>query len=50
MTTPPDATARRHSGRDDCTIDQDWERYSPDEHQVWTTLYERQTALLPGRA
>ena len=21
-----------------------------DEHRVWTTLYERQHALLPGRA
>jgi phenylalanine-4-hydroxylase len=34
----------------DWTIDQGWDRYTPAEHQVWITLYERQTALLPGRA
>jgi phenylalanine-4-hydroxylase len=34
----------------DWTIDQGWSRYSPAEHQVWITLYERQAALLPGRA
>ncbi|MBL8772253.1 MAG: phenylalanine 4-monooxygenase [Phenylobacterium sp.] len=36
--------------RPDWTIDQDWEGYTADEHQVWIRLYERQTALLPGRA
>jgi phenylalanine-4-hydroxylase len=36
--------------RPDWTIDQGWEGYSPAEHQVWITLYERQTALLEGRA
>jgi len=36
--------------RADWTIDQGWDRYSEDEHKVWVTLYERQTALLPGRA
>jgi len=36
--------------RADWTIDQGWDRYAPAEHQVWVTLYERQTALLPGRA
>ncbi len=36
--------------RPDWTIDQDWNGYSADEHRVWMTLYERQTALLPGRA
>lgn len=36
--------------RADWTIDQDWAGYSPAEHQVWTRLYERQAALLPGRA
>ena len=40
---PPGANA-------DWTIDQGWETYSPAEHKVWTTLYERQTALLGGRA
>jgi len=36
--------------RPDWTIDQDWQSYSQAEHDVWTTLYERQTRLLPGRA
>jgi phenylalanine-4-hydroxylase len=36
--------------RVDWTIDQNWSRYTAAEHQVWITLYERQTALLPGRA
>jgi phenylalanine-4-hydroxylase len=34
----------------DWTIDQGWENYTQAEHDVWITLYERQTALLPGRA
>lgn len=36
--------------RADWTIDQQWSRYTPAEHQVWMTLYERQAKLLPGRA
>jgi len=40
---PPGAAA-------DWTIDQGWSGYGPAEHQVWTTLYERQAGLLPGRA
>jgi phenylalanine-4-hydroxylase len=36
--------------RPDWTIDQGWDRYTPAEHQVWMTLYERQSKLLPGRA
>lgn len=36
--------------RPDWTVDQDWAAYSAAEHQVWVTLYERQAALLPGRA
>jgi phenylalanine-4-hydroxylase len=43
-TAPPPGAAA------DWTIDQGWERYCADEHAVWNTLYERQTALLPGRA
>ena len=42
-TPPPGA-------RPDWTIDQSWDRYTEAEHKVWITLYERQTALLPGRA
>ena len=36
--------------RPDWTIDQGWEHYSPQEHAIWKTLFERQTRLLPGRA
>lgn len=42
-TPPPGARA-------DWTIDQDWASYTPAEHDVWMTLYERQAELLPGRA
>jgi phenylalanine-4-hydroxylase len=31
-------------------IDQDWAGYSTADHQVWSTLYERQSALLGARA
>ena len=31
--------------RPDWTIDQAWERYTPEEHRVWRTLFERQTKL-----
>jgi phenylalanine-4-hydroxylase len=34
----------------DWTIDQGWSGYTADEHRVWTTLFERQARLLPGRA
>jgi phenylalanine-4-hydroxylase len=49
------SAALRHTrpppgARADWTIDQGWPGYTDTEHQVWTTLYERQTALLPGRA
>lgn len=36
--------------RADWTIDQGWNNYTPAEHAVWKTLFERQTKLLPGRA
>ena len=36
--------------RADWTIDQGWDRYTAAEHAVWTTLFERQSRLLPGRA
>jgi len=38
------------STRNDFTIEQDWERYTPAEHGIWRTLFERQARLLPGRA
>ncbi|MGH6835921.1 MAG: phenylalanine 4-monooxygenase [Methylocella sp.] len=34
----------------DWTIPQGFERYSEAEHRIWTTLYERQADILPGRA
>lgn len=34
----------------DWTIPQQFESYSSVEHRTWTTLYERQAAILPGRA
>jgi phenylalanine-4-hydroxylase len=37
-------------GRPDWTIDQGWNRYTPAEHKVWMTLYERQSKLLPDHA
>jgi len=38
------------STRNDFTIEQEWERYTPAEHDIWRTLFERQARLLPGRA
>src|SRR5262245_62513451 len=34
----------------DWTIDQGWDAYTPQEHAVWKTLFQRQTKLLPRRA
>ena len=34
----------------DHSIPQDWARYSAEEHRTWRTLFERQMAVLPGRA
>jgi phenylalanine-4-hydroxylase len=34
----------------DWTIPQGFERYGETEHRIWTTLYERQADILPGRA
>ncbi len=31
-------------------VDQPWASYSAEEHRTWATLFERQMALLPGRA
>ena len=36
--------------RPDWTIDQGWHNYTPQEHAVWKTLFERHSKLLPGRA
>lgn len=34
----------------DYTIGKHWVQYVPDDHAVWHELFERQSALLPGRA
>jgi len=44
------AAAPPPGARPDWTIDQDWDRYTAAEHEVWLTLYQRQIQLLPGRA
>ncbi|HEX7800589.1 MAG TPA: phenylalanine 4-monooxygenase [Asticcacaulis sp.] len=36
--------------RPDWITPQDWDGYTPQEHGVWRTLFERQIGLLPGRA
>lgn len=38
------------SSRADYTIEQDWAAYTSEEHDVWRCLFERQMAMLPGRA
>ena len=40
---PPGAAA-------DWTMSQGWREYTAEEHRTWLTLYDRQLALLPGRA
>lgn len=36
--------------RADWTVDQGWSNYTPQQHAVWKTLYERQSHMLPGLA
>jgi phenylalanine-4-hydroxylase len=43
----PDAAAPE---RPDWTVDQGWAHYSAADHATWCTLFDRQSALLPGRA
>jgi phenylalanine-4-hydroxylase len=53
METTRHGAAAGEAGRPmsaDWTIDQEWENYTPEEHGVWKTLFERQSKLLPGRA
>ncbi|HSG90229.1 MAG TPA: phenylalanine 4-monooxygenase [Pseudomonadales bacterium] len=35
---------------DDGVIDQGWDAYTAADHAIWRRLFERQSALLPGRA
>ncbi|WP_119390594.1 phenylalanine 4-monooxygenase [Taklimakanibacter lacteus] len=34
---------------DDCIIDQNWGRYSSEDHAIWRTLFERQLSTLKGQ-
>lgn len=36
--------------RPDYTVDQEWERYSQSEHELWRRLYRRQASLIPRYA
>ncbi len=38
------------STRADFTIDQNWEAYTDEEHDVWRTLFERQSKVIKDRA
>src|SRR5579862_593819 len=44
------AAHRAPSPRADFTISQDWSSYSPEEHDIWRTLFHRQESVLKGRA
>ena len=50
----PDITTRKNLGLThdaaDYTLPQPLERYSAADHATWATLYQRQCAMLPGRA
>lgn len=41
---PPEGAA------EDWTIPQQWDRYTPEEHETWDILFKRQLEQLPGRA
>ena len=45
-----ESVARPPETATDWTVPQNWDRFSPEEHAVWDTLFARQTAMLPGRA
>lgn len=51
----PEAASHVHADRParaaaDWTIPQDWDRFTAEDHGVWDRLFERQTAMLSGRA
>ncbi|PZQ57802.1 MAG: phenylalanine 4-monooxygenase [Phenylobacterium zucineum] len=50
MSADKSSLAPPPGARADWTIDQGWDSYTQAEHDVWITLYERQAAMLPGRA
>jgi len=49
MVTIDDFKAEYPDIRQDFTVDQKWDQYTDEEHQVWKTLYKRQMEVLPGR-
>ncbi len=50
MSADGDTLIRPAEAAADWTIPQGFERYTAEEHRTWVTLYERQAAVLPGRA
>lgn len=50
ITTAPNHSVTPKSTRSDYTIDQNWESYTEEEHDIWKALFHRQAELLPGRA
>ena len=50
MPTLDDYRTEHPKIRPDFTIDQNWDAYTPAEHEVWRTLYARQEKILPERA
>jgi phenylalanine-4-hydroxylase len=40
---------RPEGAAEDWTIDQAWDRYTPDEHAMWDHLFARQAGMLPER-
>lgn len=45
-----DPVIARQKPRDDFSIDQCWDEYTPDEHAIWDLLYGRQLEILADRA
>jgi phenylalanine-4-hydroxylase len=43
------ALERPESTASDWTIPQAWASYTPEEHAMWDTLFDRQAKMLPGR-
>jgi phenylalanine-4-hydroxylase len=43
-------TGSRQASAADFTIDQNWDRYTEEEHAIWRVLFDRQQRLLKGRA
>ena len=50
MSADGDLLTRPEAAAGDWTIPQGWDRYTAEQHATWVTLYERQAAVLPGRA